>query len=176
MCAQDAKTSATEVGGTRIDAIPASEWDLVITRVFDAPRSIVFKAWTDVRHMAQWWGPKGFTNPVCEIDVRVGGAIRIHMRAPDGVVYPMSGRFEEIVEPERIVFVSSALDEKGNSMFDVLNTVIFTEQGGRTTLTLQARVMRATAVAPQYLKGMEAGWAQSLDRLGDQVTKMKAQA
>ena len=103
-------------------------------------------------------------------------AIRIHMRAPDGVVYPMSGRFEEIVEPERIVFVSSALDEKGNSMFDVLNTVIFTEQGGKTTLTLQARVMRATALAPQYLKGMEAGWAQSLDRLGDQVTKMKAQA
>jgi len=147
--------------------VESAEWDLVITRVFDAPREQVFRAWTDTRHMAQWWGPKGFTNPVCELDVRVGGAIRIHMRAPNGVVYPMSGVFEEITEPERLVFVSSALDENGNSMFDVLNTVTFAEQRGKTTLTLQARVIKATAQAPQYLKGMEAGWSQSLDRLGD---------
>src|ERR1700681_2485690 len=73
----DRKTGTTE----------SSEWDLVIARVFDAPRSLVFRAWTDARHTAQWWGPKGFTNPVCELDARVGGAIRIHMRAPDGVVY-----------------------------------------------------------------------------------------
>jgi len=147
--------------------VESAEWDLVITRVFDAPREQVFRAWTDTRHMAQWWGPKGFTNPVCELDVRVGGVIRIHMRAPNGVVYPMSGVFEEITEPERLVFVSSALDENGNSMFDVLNTVTFAEQRGKTTLTLQARVIKATAQAPQYLKGMEAGWSQSLDRLGD---------
>jgi len=149
------------------NTVESAEWDLVITRVFDAPREQVFRAWTDTRHMAQWWGPKGFTNPVCELDVRVGGAIRIHMRAPNGVVYPMSGVFEEITEPERLVFVSSALDENGNSMFDVLNTVTFAEQRGKTTLTLQARVIKATAQAPQYLKGMEAGWSQSLDRLGD---------
>jgi len=149
------------------NTVESAEWDLVITRVFDAPREQVFRAWTDTRHMAQWWGPKGFTNPVCELDVRVGGVIRIHMRAPNGVVYPMSGVFEEITEPERLVFVSSALDENGNSMFDVLNTVTFAEQRGKTTLTLQARVIKATAQAPQYLKGMEAGWSQSLDRLGD---------
>ena len=139
--------------------------DFVITRMFDAPRAVVFRAWTDAGQLAQWWGPKGFTNPVCELDVRAGGAIRIHMRAPNGVVYPMTGVFEEIVEPERLVFVSSALDEKGNSMFDVLNTVLFAEQADKTKLTLQARVIRATALAPQYLKGMEAGWTQSLDRL-----------
>ena len=150
----------------------SSEWDLVMTRVFDAPRELVFKAWTETRHMAQWWGPKGFTNPVCEMDVRSGGAIRIHMRAPDGVVYPMRGVFEEIIAPERLVFVSSALDENGNSMFDVLNTVTFAEQRGKTTLTLQARVIKATAQAPQYLKGMEMGWSQSLDRLGDLLDVM----
>src|ERR1700687_1787215 len=100
----------------RIDP-QSSEWDLVLTRVFDAPREIVFKAWTDAKQMAQWWGPNGFTNPVCELDVRVGGAMRIHMRAPNGVVYPMKGIFKEIDEPNRLVFVSSALDEKGNSMF-----------------------------------------------------------
>ena len=140
-----------------------------MTRVFDAPRELVFKAWTDTKHVAQWWGPKRFTNPVCEMDVRPGGAIRIHMRAPDGVVYPMTGVFQEIVVPERLVFVSSALDDKGNSMFDVLSIVTFADQGAKTALTLQLRVIKATAVAPQYLKGMEMGWTQSLDRLGEHL-------
>ena len=158
MSAQNARISA---------AMEHSEWDLVMTRVFDAPRELVFKAWTETKHLAQWWGPKRFTNPVCEMDVRVGGAIRIHMRAPDGVVYPMTGVFQEIVVPERLVFVSSALDDRGNSMFDVLSTVTFGDQRGKTALTLQLRVIKATAVAPQYLKGMEMGWTQSLDRLGE---------
>jgi uncharacterized protein YndB with AHSA1/START domain len=156
MSANNARISAAE---------ESSRWDLVMTRVFDAPRELVFKAWTDPSHVAQWWGPSGFTNPVCEMDVRVGGAIRIHMRAPNGAVYPMKGVFEEIDEPSRLVFISSALDEHGNSMFDVMTTVTFAEQNAKTTLTMQARVMKATALAPQYLKGMEAGWSQSLDRL-----------
>src|SRR5579871_3024258 len=84
--------------------------DLVITRVFDAPRELVFKAWTEHERLKRWWGPKNFTNPVCEVDSRPGGAMRIDMRAPDGRVYPMTGRYEEIVEPERIVFTSGALD------------------------------------------------------------------
>ncbi len=147
----------------------SSEWDLVLTRTFDAPRELVFRAWTDPKHVAGWWGPNGFTNPVCEVDARVGGEMRIHMRAPNGVVYPMKGVFEEIDEPEHLVFISSALDENGNSMFDVLNTVTFIDRRGKTELTLQARVVRATAVAPQYLKGMEAGWTQSLDRLGNHL-------
>ncbi|HEX4784767.1 MAG TPA: SRPBCC domain-containing protein [Candidatus Sulfotelmatobacter sp.] len=150
----------------RINAGASSEWDLVMTREFDAPRELAFKAWTDARQVAQWWGPKGFANPVCELDVRVGGAIRIHMRAPNGVVYPMTGVFQEIDEPERLVFVSSALDDQGKSMFDIRNVVSFVEQHGKTVLTLQARVISATAQAPQYLQGMEMGWAQTLDRLG----------
>jgi uncharacterized protein YndB with AHSA1/START domain len=154
-------------------ATESSKWDLVVTRVFDAPRELVFKAWTETKHVVQWWGPAGFTNPVCEVDARVGGAIRIHMRAPNGVVYPMTGVFQEIDEPERLVFVTSALDDKGNSMFDVLNTVTFEDQRGKTALTLQARVMQATAVAPQYLKGMEMGWSQSLDRLAAHVASMQ---
>ncbi len=146
-----------------------SQWDLVIERTFDAPREFVFQAWTDPKVVALWWGPTGFTNPVCELDVRVGGAIRIHMRAPDGVVYPMEGIFEEIEKPERLVFLSTALDAHGNSMFDILNTVTFVEKSGKTLLTLQARVMQSTTVAPQYLKGMEAGWNQTLDKLGKYV-------
>ena len=67
--------------------------------VYDAPRALVFKMWIEPKHMAQWWGPKGFTNPRCELDARVGGKIHIDMRAPDGTVYPMSGTFREVKSP-----------------------------------------------------------------------------
>ncbi|PYM29017.1 MAG: hypothetical protein DMD80_10200 [Candidatus Rokuibacteriota bacterium] len=142
------------------------EPELVLTRVFKAPRGPVFAAWTEPTQVAQWWGPNGFTNPVCELDVRPGGAIRIHMRGPDGTVYPMTGVYQEIVEPERLVFTSAALDESGKPLFEVLNTVAFVEHDGTTKLTVRARVVKSTAGAAPYLAGMEAGWTQSLERLG----------
>ena len=143
----------------------SSQWDLVMTRTFDAPRELVFRAWTDPKQVQQWWGPHGFTNPRCEVDARRGGALRIDMRGPNGVVYPMKAVFEEVTEPERLVFVSSALDDKGNSMFDVRSIVTLVDRRGKTELTLQARVVRTTAAAPQYLEGMKLGWSQSLERL-----------
>src|SRR3979490_556472 len=73
--------------------------DVSLTRRIAASPEFVFRAWIDAKHLAEWWGPKGFTNPVCEADPRVGGAIRIHMRSPDGTVYPMTGRFVEIDRP-----------------------------------------------------------------------------
>jgi len=142
------------------------EPELVLTRVFKAPRGPVFAAWTEPTQVAQWWGPNGFTNPVCELDVRPGGAVCIHMRGPDGTVYPMTGVYQEIVEPERLVFTSAALDESGKPLFDVLNTVAFVEHDGTTKLTVRARVVKSTAGAAPYLAGMEAGWTQSLERLG----------
>ena len=148
------------------------EQELVLTRVFDAPRELVFKAWTDPKCVAQWWRPRGFTNPVCELDVRPGGAIRIHMRGPDGTVYPMMGVYQEVVEPERIVFISAALDAEGNALFELLTTVTFAEQGGQTKQILRARVIKRTAQAAQYLKGMEAGWTQSLEHLAESLAKM----
>jgi uncharacterized protein YndB with AHSA1/START domain len=151
-----------------------SEWDLVLTRVLDAPREVVWQVWTDPAHLAQWWGPKGFTNSRCEWNAKPKGSIRIDMRGPDGVVYPMSGVFEEIVEPERLVFISTALDENGKSMFDNLNIVSFADRGEKTELTLQVRVLTMTARAPQHLKGMSIGWSQSLDRLGDHIAQTVA--
>jgi len=144
---------------------PKEGHELVLTRIFDAPRELVFKAWTDPKIVAQWWGPHRFTNPVCELDARPGGAIRIHMRGPDGTVYPMTGNYQEIVEPERIVFTSAALDAAGNPMFEMLTTVTFAEEGGKTKQILRTRVIKSTAEAPRYLAGMEAGWTQSLERL-----------
>ena len=141
------------------------------TRVFDAPRELVFKAWTDPKHVAQWWGPTGFTNPRCELDVRPGGAIRIDMRGPDGAVYPMSGVYQEVLEPERLVFTSIALGEAGNPLFENLNTVTFAEHAGKTTITLRTRVIKSTDKALQYLKGMEIGWSMTLDRLEAHIMK-----
>jgi len=150
------------------------EQELVLTRVLDAPRELVFKAWTDPKLLAQWWGPRGFTNPVCELDPRPGGAIRIHMRSPDGTVYPMTGVYQEIVEPELIVFTSAALDDKGNPMFEMLTTVTFAEEGGKTKQTMRTRVIKVTPQAAPYIAGMEQGWTQSLERLTAYVaTKAK---
>ena len=147
------------------DTERSADRGLTMTRTFDAPRDLVFKAWIDPSHVAQWWGPHGFTMPVCELDARPGGAIRMHMRGPDGTVYPMTGVYKEVVEPERLVFTGAALDEEGKPLFEVLNTVTFAEHGGKTTLTLEARVLMATAEADPYLSGMEAGWTQTLERL-----------
>jgi uncharacterized protein YndB with AHSA1/START domain len=153
------------MGADNVAVTESAGKELILTRVLNAPRELVFKAWTDPRHVARWWGPNGFTSPVCEMDVRPGGSIRIDMRGPDGVVYPMRGTFCEIVEPQRLVFVSAALDEQGNRLFEVLHTVTFAEQGSRTTVSLQARVVKSSVQAGPYLRGMEAGWTQSLERL-----------
>jgi uncharacterized protein YndB with AHSA1/START domain len=152
-------------------APPLAKREITITRVFDAPRDLVFKAWTDPRQMAQWWGPQGFTNPVCELDVRRGGAIRIHMRGPDGVVYPMTGTFREIAAPERLVFTAVAEDQDGNPLLEALTTVTFEEQGGKTKLTVHASAVGLAPVAAQMLEGMQAGWTQSLERLQELVAR-----
>jgi len=162
MAEQNAKGNVGEYGAGR---------ELVMTRVFDAPRKVVFAAWTNPKQVAQWWGPTGFTNPVCELDVRPGGAILIHMRAPDGTVYPVSGVYKEIVEPERLVFTSIALDKDGKVMFENMNTMIFSEYDGKTTVALRVEVVKSSAGAVQHLAGMEMGWKLTLDRLEAFVRK-----
>jgi len=147
------------------------ERELVLTRVFDAPRDLVWRAWTDPKQLAQWWGPLGFTNPVCEIDLRPGGALRIVMRAPDGVEYPMIGVFREISAPARLVFTNIAVDQAGKPILDGLTTVLFAEQGGKTKLTLQTRAIALVDYVAAYLAGMEAGWNQSLERLADRLAR-----
>jgi uncharacterized protein YndB with AHSA1/START domain len=145
------------------------EREVIITRVFDAPRELVFQAWTDPKHLARWWGPKDWTNPVCEVDVRVGGAWRIVMRAPDGGEYPCGGVYREIVPPERLVFTNIAMDKDGNPLLDGLTTVTFAEEGSKTKLTLRTRATGLVPFAPQMLSGMEMGWTQSLERLASEL-------
>lgn len=139
--------------------------DLPVTvkfdRVFDAPREIVFAAWTDPKQLAEWWGPEGFTNPVCEFEPRVGGKIFIDMTGPDGTSYPMTGTVDEIVPSVRLVFTASAFDGElvGRT------TVEFIDHGGRTRVLIEDVVTHATDAVADALAGMEAGWTGSLDRL-----------
>lgn len=147
---------------------PPRHEDLLITRTFDAPRELMWNLWTDPKHLAQWWGPQCFTNPVCEIDLRPGGAILIHMRGPEGTMYPMKGEFREIVEPERLVYNTIALeDDQGSIQLEIHNTITFTERDGKTELTVRASVVTSTPEAAGALAGMDAGWNQTLDKLTD---------
>jgi uncharacterized protein YndB with AHSA1/START domain/pimeloyl-ACP methyl ester carboxylesterase len=148
----------------------ASERELVITRDFAAPRELVFAAWTDPRNVARWWGPKGFTNPRCEVDARPGGALLIHMRSPEGVIVPVRGTFLEVESPTRLVYRTAAFeDEHGNAQLEVINTVTFEVNGEATRLTLRAEIITATDAVAALLAGMEEGWNQSLDRLTSYV-------
>ena len=150
---------------------PLAEREVTITRVFDAPRALVFKAWTDPQHLAQWWGPEGFTNPVCEFEAHVGGKLRIHMRGPDGAVYPMKGVIREIVAPERLVFSSVAVDAAGKHLLEGLTTLTFAEQNGKTKMTMHTHAAAVAEIGVGYLQGMEAGWTQSIDRLEGLLTR-----
>ena len=164
---------------TSSSATGQARQEVTLTRILGAPRSLVFKTWTDVKHVARWWGPRGFTNPVCEWDARPGGLIRIDMLGPNGTIYPMKGVFHEIVEPERLVFTSTALeDEHGKPLFEILNTVAFEDFNGITKLTLHARLVtgdfKLTPQVAAALAGMEQGWSESLYRLADELENLLA--
>ena len=146
----------------------AAPRELVFSRIFDAPRALMWTAWTDPAHVARWWGPNGVTNPVCALDLRPGGAIRVDMRGADGSVSSMTGVFHDIVEPERLVFTTNAFaDAEGHPQLAVLNTVTFAEHDGKTTVTLHAVIVTSSPTVAASVAGMEEGWTQSLDRLAD---------
>ena len=117
-------------------ATSTAERELVVTRIIDAPRTLVFKAWTEPEQVARWWGPQGFVTTYCDMDIRPGGAFRCCMRSPSGTDHWKRGVYREIVEPERIVFTFAWEDADGNPRHELLTTVTFTGLGARTRLTL----------------------------------------
>jgi uncharacterized protein YndB with AHSA1/START domain len=149
---------------------PYGEATVTLTRVLDAPRALVWRAWTDPKHMGQWFGPRGFTAD-CELDLRVGGAFRIVMHGPDGNDYPMKGMFREIAPPQRLVFTNIAVDKDDHHLLEGETTVILEEEGGKTELTLHTYAKGLVPIAPQMLAGMEAGWSQSLEKLAELVVR-----
>ena len=146
-----------------------------ITRIFDAPRELVWAAWTQADQLAKWFMPHGFTVPECELDLRPGGAKRLVARGPDGSEMPLGGEFREIVPPERLVFTETAFDgPDGEPMIETLNTATFAERGDKTELTFHAVVTRVSPEMAGPMAGMEEGWIQSFEKLDALLTGREA--
>jgi uncharacterized protein YndB with AHSA1/START domain len=148
---------------------------IIITRIFDAPRELVFNMFTDPKHLQEFWGPKGFTSTVREMDPRPGGAFRIDMRGPDGGIYPCTGVYREVVDPERIVYIGEPDGGHGcggGLPPRALVTISFAGHDGKTTLTINTRFEAAADRDAAVKRGFKSGWASSLDRLADLLEKL----
>lgn len=156
----------------------SKEFAFVITRVFDAPREKVWQAWTEPERLRQWWGPKGFQCTQCTMDLRPGGLMHYCLRSPDG--QEMWGRFvyREIVKPQKLVFVVAFSDEKGGITRhpmnpdwpqQILSTVEFEAQGGRTRITVRWIPVEATALERKTFEdgrdSMKQGWTGTFEQL-----------
>ena len=156
--------------------------ELIITRIFDAPRELVWKAWTDPDVFMQWWGPRGFTAPVSEIDLHVGGEYFNCMRSPDGQDFCSKGVYREIVEPELLVMTDSFADKAGNIVpateygvgkgfpMEMRIKVNFEEQNGGTKLTIKHSDVQN--ISKTALGDMQQGWNESLDKLAEYFSKL----
>ncbi|MDQ8020343.1 MAG: SRPBCC domain-containing protein [Moraxellaceae bacterium] len=135
---------------------------LSITREFDAPRHLVFAAWTEARHQFRWMGPKDFTVLDCQIDLRVGGRYRTCIRSPDGQEYWFRGEYREIDAPARLVF-TFAWEEEGERGMENLVSLSFSEQGGRTRMHFVQTPFQSVSERDSHM----GGWTEAFDRLGD---------
>jgi uncharacterized protein YndB with AHSA1/START domain len=161
---------ATDRSG-RLTVTAQGDREIVMTRVFDAPRTLVFDAWTKPELFVRWFGPRGWTVPVCEIDLRPGGAFRYVLRGPDGAEIVMRGVYREVVPPERLVTTEAfdGFSEVGWRPEDeTMTTALFTERDGKTTWTATVlypskEVRDAAIQLDQAWKGM----ADALDRLAE---------
>ena len=163
MAVRDSKSSV---------AAPADR-TFTTTRVFNAPRELVYKAWTDPKQMAQWFPPKDFTAPVCEIDLRPGGVLRIVMKGPsvppfNGQDFPAKGVFREVVENERLSFT---FEGEGNAPPPILMTVVFEAQGNKTKLTVQQTAETVAAYQALLKLGAAEGLAQSFEKLDELLAR-----
>ena len=155
--------------------ITAEDSDIVITRVYNAPRPLVWKVWTDAVHLAQWWGPFGPKNTSAEIDFRVGGEFRVLMKTPEGAIVPAVGVFLEIIEPERIVYEGDAaaptacgcgLPPKARV------TVLFDALKQQTRLTIETVFPDAGALEAANAAGFSTSWNKTLDEMGPYLERL----
>lgn len=149
------------------DTLTAKGRELVITRVFDAPRDLVWKAWTEPERIKQWSAPRGFTIPVAEGELRPGGAWKSCMRKPDGTDLWLGGVYHEIDEPKRLVFTHAWLDEHGNPGPETVVTVTLTERGGKTEMNFRQSGFDSI----ESRDGHAGGWNECFDKLEELLAK-----
>lgn len=156
---------------------PTATRVLEITRMFDAPRELVWQAWTDPQHLMRWWGPEHFTSPACQIDLRVGGKYLFCMQAPDGQKFWSTGVYQELAAPERMVYTDSFADEQGNAVsasyygmgddipFTMQVTITFEEVAGQTKMTLRHEGLPVGEMSEMTAQG----WNSSFDKLAQSL-------
>jgi uncharacterized protein YndB with AHSA1/START domain len=144
----------------------SAECELFITRIFDAPRRLVFEIWTEPEHLVRWWGPRGFKTISSRMDVRPGGVWSRSMRATDGSVIRKHGVYREIVMPERLVFTYVTDDLAGNPGPETIVTVTFTDLGGKTRLTLHQVGFESVLAREAH----HAGWTSCLERFVEHLS------
>jgi uncharacterized protein YndB with AHSA1/START domain len=153
-----------------------SEREIVMTRFFEAPRDLVFETFTQPEHVKQWWGPRGWSLPECEMDLRVGGSFRYLMRGPAGEEHRIWGTYFEIVPPERLVF-DDGFEAAGMNDFDARLTLIFEEEKPDRTKITMTSLYKSRAVRDRVLgMGLGQGWGESFDRLDEVLATMSVEA
>jgi uncharacterized protein YndB with AHSA1/START domain len=159
---------ATNKPGTTTFSTP-SDREIAATRVFDAPRRLVFEAYTNPKHIPHWMlGPEGWTMPVCEVDLRPGGAWHFVWRRGDGDEMAMRGLYKEVVPPEKVVSTESW----GGEWPETINTLTLTEDNGRTTMTSTVLYPSKEARDAALKTGMKDGMTQSFDRLAEYLQSL----
>jgi len=157
-------TSGAKTGVTTYST--PTDREVMITRVVDASRRVVFDAWTNPRHVSQWLlGPEGWTMPVCEIDLRPGGSWRYVWRKSDGSELAMGGSYREVVPPERLV----STEKWGPEWPETVNSLVLAESGGQTTITLTITYPTKEARDAALKTGMKEGSDQSFARLDEML-------
>jgi uncharacterized protein YndB with AHSA1/START domain len=148
-----------------------SDREIVVTRLFDAPRRLVFEAWTNAKYLPDWMlGPEGWTMPICEIDLRPGGVWHFVWRQADGTELDMHGVYREIVPPERLVSTESW----GGNWPETLNTLVLAEEGGKTRATITMLYPTKEARDAAVKTGMTKGMSASFDRLETYLASLEA--
>jgi uncharacterized protein YndB with AHSA1/START domain len=144
------------------------ERTLVLSRVFDAPRPLVFKVWTQPEHLARWWGPRGFTLISYKADARVGGSFRFGMRSPENTDHWAHGTYREVVAPERLVYTFAWEHPDGKPKHETIITLTFVEQGDKTKLTLKQTLFESVTSRDMH----ESGWSSTFDMLGEYLATL----
>lgn len=144
-------------------------YQLLVEREYDAPRDLLFEVWSQPKHLANWWGPNGFTMPFCEVDFRVGGKYRICMRSPEGEDHWLRGEYKAIEAPERIVFTWLRENADGSIWCDTLVEVTFEGSAGETRF----RMMQTGFATSAHRDEHHGGWSECLNRLAEYVSVPK---
>jgi uncharacterized protein YndB with AHSA1/START domain len=149
--------------------VPQGKQEVVTTRVFDAPRDLVFRTFTDPKLVPEWWGPRDLTTIVDEMDVRPGGKWRFCHEEPDGTVYGFHGVYHDVTPPERLVYTFEFEGVPGHCL---LETVTFEEVDGGTRITQQAVFQTIEDRDGMVASGMESGARQTMERLGELLQRL----